>query len=71
MILKKGDLVLMWDKRREKTRMHGNFDSLWLGPFRIEDKVGAHSFCLSDMNEEKLHLPMNGQILKLYFFDGN
>jgi hypothetical protein len=34
---RKGDQVLMWDKRREKTRTHQKFDSLWLGPYNIEE----------------------------------
>jgi hypothetical protein len=33
---KVGDQVLMWDKRREKPGMHQNFDSSWLGPYKIE-----------------------------------
>jgi len=35
---KQGDLVLMWDKRREKPGMHHNFGSLLLGPFKIAEK---------------------------------
>ena len=27
-----GDMVLLWDKRREKPGKHGKFDSLWRGP---------------------------------------
>jgi hypothetical protein len=42
--LKKGDLVLMWNKRDEKPGKHGKFDSLWLGPYRIEDIVGLNSY---------------------------
>jgi hypothetical protein len=32
---KEGDTVLLWDKRREKPRMHQKFDTLWLGPYKI------------------------------------
>ena len=28
-----GDLVLLWDKRREPKVSHGKIDYLWLGPF--------------------------------------
>jgi hypothetical protein len=44
---KKGDQVLMWDKRREKPGMYQNFDSLWLGPYKIEDIFGLDSFYFS------------------------
>jgi hypothetical protein len=35
-----GDLVLLWDKRREKSVDHSKFDSLWLGPFSVHASVG-------------------------------
>jgi hypothetical protein len=38
----KGDLVLMWDKRREKSRMHQKFDNLWLGPDNMEERFGSN-----------------------------
>ena len=31
-IFTEGDLVLLWDKRKEKPGMHKKFDSLWGGP---------------------------------------
>jgi hypothetical protein len=67
-MLGKGDLVLMWDKIREKPRMHGNFDSLWFCPFKIEDKVGTNSFYLSHLNKEKLQLHVNRQNPQALFF---
>ena len=33
-----GDVVFLWDNRREKPEKNGKFDSLWLGPYII-DKV--------------------------------
>ena len=63
------DIVLRWDKRREKPRKHGNFDSLWTIPFIIYDLAGANSFLLNNMDGEKLLLPVNGQYLKLFFSD--
>jgi hypothetical protein len=44
---KKGDQVLMWDKRREKPGMHQKFDSIWLGPYKIEEIFEPYSFYLS------------------------
>ena len=46
----KGDTVLLWDKRREKLRKHGKFDSLSLGPFIIYDVAGTNSFLLNNMD---------------------
>jgi hypothetical protein len=54
--LEEGDLVLMWDKRKEKPGMHKKFDGLWLGPYKIERKVGVNSFYLASLDGEKLPL---------------
>jgi hypothetical protein len=32
---KEGDLVLLWDKRKENPGMHKKFDGLWIGPYKI------------------------------------
>jgi hypothetical protein len=45
-VLQKGDLVLMWDKKREKLGKHDKFDNLWLCPYRIEEIAKANSFYL-------------------------
>jgi hypothetical protein len=52
--MKKRDLVLMWDKKKEKPGKHGKFDSLWLGPYKIEDVVGENYFYLNHLDGEKL-----------------
>jgi hypothetical protein len=62
-----GDTVLLWDKRKEKPGNHGKFDSLWTGPYIIQDVAGKNSFFLSRLDGEKLMLPVNGQLLKLFF----
>ena len=66
----KGDLGLMRDNINKKPGKHGKFYSLWLGPYIIESMAGPNSFYLSHLDGEKLPLPVNGQILKL-FFKGN
>jgi transposase InsO family protein len=63
----KDDTVLLWDKRHEKPGKHEKFDSLWTGPYIIQDVAGPNSFYLSRMDGEKLTLPVNGQLLKLFF----
>jgi hypothetical protein len=62
-----GDIVLLWDKRREKPRNHGKFDSLWIGPYIIQGTAGENYFCLNRLDGEKLLLPINSQLLKLFF----
>jgi hypothetical protein len=62
-----GDIVLLWDKQREKPGSHGKFDSLWAGPYIIQDVATNNSFVLSRLDGEKLPLPVNGQLLKRFF----
>jgi hypothetical protein len=68
--LKKGDQVLMWDKRREKLGMHQKFDSLWLRPYKIEEISGLDSFYFSKTEERRMPLSVNGSLLKYYFQGG-
>ena len=62
-----GDTVLLWDKRKEKLGKHGKFDSLWMGPYIIQESAGANSFHLSDLDGEKLLLPVKGRHLKTFY----
>jgi len=63
----KGDQVLMWDKRREKPGMHQTFDSLWLGPYKIEEVSRPDLFYLSTIEGRRMPLPTNVSLLKHYF----
>ena len=64
-----GDTVLRWDKRWEKTGKYAKLDSLWLGPYIINEIAGKNSFYLNDLEGERLSLPVNGFLLKLFFAD--
>jgi transposase InsO family protein len=66
----KGDLVLLWDKRREKPGMHKKFDSLWGGPYKIMSCAGTNSFNLETMEGEVLKLPVNALHIKRYYPPG-
>jgi hypothetical protein len=46
-----GDLVLLWDKIHEDLNKHGKFDSLWLGPYVIEEVCAQipNSFHLANL----------------------
>ena len=52
---------------KRKVGKHEKFESLWMGPYAIHDVAGDNSFYISDMDGEKQRLPVNGQILKLFF----
>jgi hypothetical protein len=52
-----GDLVLLWDKRREKPGMHKKLYVLWTGPYKIMSQVGTNSFNLTPLEGESLKLP--------------
>jgi hypothetical protein len=62
-----GDLVLLWDKRKEKPGMHKKFDSLWMGPYKIMSHAGTNSFNLGTMEGESLRLPVNALHIKRYY----
>jgi hypothetical protein len=62
-----GDLVLLWDKRREKPDMHKKLDGLWTGPYKVMIQAGTNSFNLSRLEGEALKLPMNVIHIRCYF----
>jgi len=62
-----GDLVLLWDKRREKPDMHRKLDGLWTGPYKIMSHACTNSFNLGTMEGEALKLPMNALHIKRYY----
>jgi hypothetical protein len=63
----KGDLVLLWDKRREKPGMHKILDGLWEGPYKVTSQVGTNSFNFKTLEGEALKLPVNVIHIKRYF----
>eukprot|EP00253_Pinus_taeda_P017216 PITA_17216 len=61
------DMVLLWDRRNGKPGNHGKFDSLWLRPYIIREAARKNSYHLSTLDGEPLELPVNGQLLKLFY----
>jgi len=57
-------------KRRKKPEMHQKFNSLWLGPYKIEEVSRPDSFYLSTTEGRRMPLPINGSLLKHYFQGG-
>lgn len=64
--LKKGDLVLWWDIRREDKGNHEKIDNLWFGPFNIAKFKGNNTFILQNLEGEYSSLLVNGRYLKHY-----
>jgi len=62
-----GDLVLKWDKAHEEKGKHTKFQKMWLGPFQNVEVIGPSTFMLQDLEGRRDSLPVNGQILKMYF----
>jgi len=67
---KPGDIVLLWDKRREQSGMNKKWDNLWIGPFKIIHTAGLNSYHLETKEGESVPIPINGQLLKEYFPEG-
>lgn len=62
-----GDLVLKWEKPHEEKGKHTKFQSLWIIPHLVHDKIGHHTYRLQSLDEKMDSLPINGQDLKRYF----
>jgi len=61
------DLVLKWDKPHEDKGKHTKFQSLWIGPYIIHEKLGPHTYYLKSLDRRIDNLPINDQDLKHYF----
>eukprot|EP00253_Pinus_taeda_P004335 PITA_04335 len=62
-----GDLVLKWDKAHEDKGKHTEFQSLWIGPYIVHEKLGQYTYRLQSLDEKIDSLPVNDQGLKHYF----
>ena len=63
-----GYWFLKWDVVRQDKGKHGKFDSLWIGPFVIDQVYNNNTFKLQNLEgEEVFDGPINGRSLKLYF----
>ena len=62
-----GDIVLLWDKVKEKPGKHGKLEKIWMGPYRVSKIAGKGSIYLETLDGDELELPVNGLLLKHYF----
>jgi hypothetical protein len=63
----KDQLVLLWNKAKEKPSFHTKFEALWIGPYHIEKVIGYNSYLLKDMKGMIQPFPVNGKYLKHFF----
>jgi hypothetical protein len=63
----KGELVLLWNKAKEKPSMHIKFEALWIGPYIVKNILGFNSYMLQYMMSKILMLPINEKHLKGLF----
>jgi hypothetical protein len=61
------DLVLKWDKENELKGRHTKFQNIWLAPYLIHQKIEPGMLKCITLEGDKEELPVNDQILKLYF----
>jgi len=62
-----GNLALKWDKAHEDKGRHTNFQSLWIGPFIVQENLGQHIYHLQSLGRKIDYLPITGKELKHYF----
>ena len=62
------DFVLKWDHPHDEKGKHRKFQQLWVGPFQIAAKLGPSNYKLQDLQGWEENLPVNGLVLKPYFF---
>ena len=62
------DWVLKWDVVKQDNGKHEKFDSLWIGPFVIDQGYENNTFKLQNLEgEEVFDGPVNARFLKHYF----
>jgi hypothetical protein len=65
--LKLTDIDLTSDERNKDKGMHGNFDYLWTGLFRINDHCRRNAYFIEGLDGECFGSgPVNGMFLKHY-----
>jgi hypothetical protein len=63
----KDQLVLLWNKEKEKPSLHTKFEALWIGSYVNEKVIGNNSYLLRDMKGIVHTFLVNGKHLKRYF----
>ena len=61
-----GDLVLKWEKASEAKGKHSKFQKLWLGPYKIAEKINDAAYKPQSLQGDLENLLVNASILKKY-----
>jgi hypothetical protein len=61
----KDQLVLLWNKEKEKPYFHTKFEALWIDPYQIEKVIGYNSYLFKDMKGMVQPFPLNGKYLNI------
>ena len=59
--------MLKWDKPDGEKVKNSKFQRLWLGPYLVVEKLGLSTYRLQNIEGELDLLPINSQVLKIYF----
>ena len=51
-----GNMVLLWNAKKEENSKHGNFDPNWLGPYLIHGNKGEDSYYLKELSRYIIEL---------------
>ena len=62
-----GDIVLLWDKLKEKPGKHGKLKKIWMRPYRVSSIARKRSVYFETLDGDEFELPVNGLLLKHYF----
>ena len=60
------NLVLLWDKVKEKLGSHTKLELLWTGHYQIAKILRENTFRLSSLQGESVPFLVNGKFLKHY-----
>lgn len=57
------ELVFKWEKSHEDKGKHTNFESLWISPYIVHEKLGPHMYHLQSLEQRIGNIPVNDQDL--------
>ena len=61
-----GEKVLYYDAAKEK-QWSGKLEEKWKGPYYIHEVLVNGSYKIKELNGKVLKVPVNGELLKLYY----
>ena len=60
--------MLKWDAPKKDKGKHGNFKSLWSGPFKISEVFSNNTYKLQNLEDSEFFGgPINGHFLNFFF----